>query len=191
LVLDLLDNRLSQDGKGADLQDKEWLIIDIGGKDSLRIFMDMAKELEIPFVIIMDSDALRECKKTITVGPNQVRTSTIFDALLLTKALSQSEVNTLVHLEKDGKIVMSLDKKGNKRFWYRDDTKVTSRLTSMALRHKVFVFQKDLESALRISKTDRKRKPLQDIETIVKQVEKGDIPVELVSLTNFMKKHCK
>jgi len=64
-------------------------------------------------------------------------------------------------------------------------------LTSIALTHKVFVFQKDLENALGISKTDRKRKPLQDIETIVKQIEKGDIPVELASLTNFMKKHCK
>ena len=58
-----IDRHLSLKGKGADLEANEWQVISIGGKYSFNTFATLAQTLKIPFVSIMDYDALMRCDK--------------------------------------------------------------------------------------------------------------------------------
>jgi hypothetical protein len=64
LVVEKVDNYLAGLGKSADLSAKEWSIVDVGGKNSLPIFVRLCKILGLAMTAVVDHDALSLFEKT-------------------------------------------------------------------------------------------------------------------------------
>lgn len=182
VVIDSLDGYLSEKGKGASMQDREIAVISVGGKKSMRILLTLAKELGMNYLVLVDSDALINCEGRITLDGRKVRTSPILQALYESEILTKEHAELIGKLEKDG-IVMN---PSSEIYEYKDDGQVRQTLKSIVEKYNLLVFEKNLEEALQI-KESRRRKPALSADAIFEKIENGQIPEELGKIISELK----
>ncbi len=59
----------------------------------------------------------------------------------------------------------------------------------MAKKHKIFVFQKDLEGSLQNKVTKKDSKPLKALEVVMEQIRNNKLSGEFYDLGAFLKEH--
>jgi predicted ATPase len=179
IVIEKVDRHLSLNGKGANIEGNEWTVIDIGSKDNLTTFIRLASKLQIPYVCVMDNDALMRCEKTITMDNSKVVTSAIPFHLHSVGALTQSDLQELAKFS--GSIE---DHNGQKHY----KQEVRKALSELAGRYDIFVFTTDLELILQNPVGMRDSKPRRALDEILRRISEGNIPQEIYDMTEFIKK---
>ncbi len=189
IVIEKLDKYLSEKKKGPKLDENEWSIIDINGKDNLHLFLNLARLLKIPHVTIMDYDALMYCNKKIKIGSIEAKTSVIphhlNEAGLLTK-LERQKIHQLKEHIKNISVKKLHGVKGVEHVqqWY--EQKYLEDLNRIARKYNFFVFIKDLENALQKPTTKKESKPLKAFEVVQKQILSDKISDELSLMMKFV-----
>jgi predicted ATP-dependent endonuclease of OLD family len=166
IVVEKIDKHLSLQGKGANLEDNEWVVTDVGGKGSIGKFISFCQRLEVPYKVIVDYDALMECDAKINTEHGEFKTSRIFLALHKNGLLEPREIDNLKKLEST---LITKDQNKNSRSWYPEQC--FSDLLKIAKKYRIFVFEKDLEGALQNSRTNRESKPLHALNKIEELIE--------------------
>lgn len=181
----MTDNKL----KGPNIEENEWMILDVGGKDSMPLFINMAKKLKLPHTSIMDFDSLMQCVRRIKIDSADVRTSSVISYVEKTDKLSKSEKKFITTLEKS--IIQKTNKnsENKKQYWYPE--KSLKKLNKIATAHNMYVLTKDLEGVIRTSTTPRESKPMKALEQITMLLSKNKIPAEMKSVMSFIKTKIK
>ncbi len=175
IVVEQIDRYLSVKNKGANIDESEWSVIDIGGKKSLPSFMTLSNMLGVPNVSIMDYDALMRREHTIRLNCREVKTSSIVFALWRTDKLK----NGLSHKALSSEVPDSE--------WYEHS--LLEDLRTLGLQHGIFVFSTDLEGVIQSPKTDKIRKPLKALERILELINRDNVPSEFYEMCEFLRKH--
>ena len=178
LVIEQVDRFYSSMDKGAELNQNDWYVLEIGGKDSIHSYLKLVRRLKIPYIVIMDYDALMHCHNDINVDGNSVPASTITRGLFITELLEKDQIDRLKTLGG------SLDDS-----WYPKDKH--AELDTMAKSNKIFVFTKDLEGALQHKVNKNESKPLKDLNLVLKKIEENALPEEFEKMTDFIKEEIK
>ncbi|MCH8915792.1 MAG: AAA family ATPase [Thaumarchaeota archaeon] len=190
MVLEKIDRHMTDNNlKGPNIEEHEWMVLDVGGKDSMPLFINMAKRLKLPHTSIMDFDSLMQCTRRIKLEKDDVRTSSIIGYIEKTDGLSKQEQNLIKKLE--NKIIKTQKKNNENRiqFWYPDEA--LKQLNKITLAHNMYVLTKDLENAIRIIATPRDSKPLKALEQINDLLSQNKIPSELKNTMKFIKTKIK
>lgn len=186
MVLEKIDRfMIDNEMNGPNIEDNEWMILDVGGKDSMSLFINLAKKLHLPHTSVMDFDSLMQCIRRIKLGSDDVRTSSVIGYIEKTDGLSKQEQNLIKKLEST---IIKKHKKNNEKtiqFWYPDEK--LEQLKKIALTHNMYVLTKDLEGVIRTTSTSRDSKPLKDLDQITELLSQNKIPGELKSTMNFIK----
>lgn len=182
IVVEKIDKHLSLQGKGANLEDNEWVVTDVGGKGSIGKFISFCQRLEVPYKVIVDYDALMECDAKINMEHGELKTSRIFLSLHKNGLLEPREIDNLKKLEST---LITKDQNKNSRSWYPEQC--FPELLKIVREHRIFVFEKDLEGALQNSRTNRECKPLHALSRIEELIESDRIPEEFLSMETFLK----
>ena len=177
IVIEHTDRFLSMKEKGANLHENEWPILDIGGKESLPSFIILCRMLDVPNLAILDYDALMYKHHTIELNGHKVKTSAIFIALQRTSQLEGSQSNA------------DLLSEASNSEWYANSH--LENFKTLALSHRIFVFSSDLEGAIQLPKTGKKRKPLKALERILELISQDKIPSEFCSMCDFLRNSIK
>ncbi len=186
ISLQLLDKHLSDKGIGANLEDKEWMIISIDGKKSLSKFINAMQLLSIPWLAVCDEDAMMNIEESINDDNKKIDTSVIFLALNAAGVLQQPDINSL--REKRKNIKENIDDKQNKKRYYHDSEFDT--LFKIAKKYKIYVLKGNLEDNTAVSK-ENKRKPLKNLEAIETYIKQDNIPCTLKNVIEFIAKEIK
>lgn len=168
------------------IEENEWLVLDVGGKKSLPMMFKLAQKLNIPHTAVLDYDGLMLCDEKILVGNKEVKTSSVIKSIHLLDALTGAEQNVIASLE--GSITKRTKKTSRhtaEQFWY--DGKSLDALNKIAKKHNFYVFTTDLEGVLQNHNTSRARKPLRALEAINSWLDDDKIPAEIESLMKFIK----
>lgn len=189
IVIEKLNKHLSENDKGPKLDENEWSIIDMDGKDNLHLFSNLARLLKIPNVIIMDYDAMMHCSKKIHVTGVEVKTSLIIHYLNNSGLLTKSELGIIQNLQKYIKTIPVPKIHGTKEVehkqqWY--DEKCLEDLNKIVRKHNFFVFTKDLENALQKPTTKKENKPLKALDAVLKQISEHRVSSELSNMMKFV-----
>lgn len=185
VVVEKIDKYLSLHEKGANIEDNEWVITSVGGKKGLGTFIGLCKKLGVPYAAIVDRDATRECETSIKIDSGEIRTSIVFLSLHQNGELTSQDRDILRKFESS--MVKYKDKNGHDRLRY--SPKCFKTLSQVAKKHKVFVFKKDLESALDISKSKKDSKPFNALDKVQELIAHDKIPEEFFSMVTFLKEH--
>ena len=168
------------------IEENEWLVLDVCGKKSLPMMINLAKKLNIPHTAVLDYDGLMLCDEKILVGDKEVKTSSVIKSIYLIGALTDTEQNTIVSLERSiTKRTKKMLYRTTEQFWY--DEKSLDTLNKIAKKHNFYVFTTDLEGVLQNHNTSRARKPLRDLEAINSWLDDDKIPAEIKSAMKFIK----
>ena len=177
IVVEHVDRFLSKKEKGANLDENEWAILDIGGKESLPSFIILCRMLDVPNLAILDYDALMYKQHAIELNGHKVKTSAVFIALQRTSQLEGSQSNA------------DLLSEASNSEWYANSH--LENFKTLALSHRIFVFSSDLEGAIQLPKTGKKRKPLKALERILELISQDKIPSEFYSMCDFLTNNIK
>jgi hypothetical protein len=184
VVLEKIDRHLSLNEKsGPNLEEREWSILEIGGKDSMILFINLLRKLNVPYVGVLDYDALMRCERKIKTGNREIRVSSVLYYIHETTGLSKNELTQLRQLENSIKII--LNRKKHEEYWYPKEK--LNRLAGIPKSRKIFVFTKDLEGMLQSHTTTKDRKPLKDLDRITELINKNKIPDEFKLVMKFIK----
>lgn len=177
IVVEQIDRYLSAKEKGANIDESEWPIIDIGGKESLLSFMTLSHMLGVPNLAILDYDALMHRVHTIRLNGQEVKTSTIVSALWRTDKLEKWQNH------------MDLLSEVPESEWYENS--YLENFRSLALKYGIFVFSTDLEGVMQSPKADKKGKPLKALERILEVINQDNIPSEFYEMCEFLRNYTK
>jgi predicted ATP-dependent endonuclease of OLD family len=175
IVVEQVDRHLSAKGKGAYIEEREWPVIDIGGIQSLPSFMILSRMLDIPYLAVLDYDALMRRDKTIKINSQSVKTSTIIYAL---KCIGE---------QVDRISFKDLLSEAPRNEWYQDDH--FKDLRAFAQEYGIFVFTKDLEGVMQTQPATRMRKALKALERILELIAEDTIPSEFFELEDFLSRY--
>lgn len=175
IVIEQIDRYLSKKKKGANIDESEWPVIDIGGKKSLPAFMTLSRMLGVPNLVILDYDALMRRDHTIRLDGREVKTSTIVFALWCIEKME----NWLSHKDLLSEVPDSE--------WY--EISHLKDFRTLAREDGIFVFSTDLEGVMQSPKTDKKRKPLKALETTLDLINHDNIPSEFYEMCEFLRKY--
>jgi energy-coupling factor transporter ATP-binding protein EcfA2 len=175
IVVEQIDRYLSTKKKGANIDESEWPVIDIGGKESLQSFMTLSRMLGVPNLVILDYDALMRRDHTIRLNGREVKTSTIIFTLWRTDKLE----NWLSHKDLLSELPDSE--------WYENSHLKNFR--TLALKHCIFVFSTDLEGVMQSPKTDKMRKPLKALERVLDLINQDNISSEFYEMCEFLRRY--
>jgi len=173
IVVEQIDRYLSAKNEGANIDENEWSVIDIGGKKSLHSFMNLSRMLGVQNVAVMDYDALMSRDCTIRLDGRKVKTSSVASALWRTGNLEKWLNYKALSPE-------LLDSK-----WYE----LLVDLRALCLEHRIFVFSTDLEGVMQSPKTAKKRKPLKALQRILELIKQGSIPSEFYEMCRFLRNY--
>jgi hypothetical protein len=185
VVVEKIDKYLSLHGKGANIEYNEWVLTSVSGKNGLGTFIGLCTKLGVTYAAIVDRDAIRECETSIKIDSGEIRTSTVFLSLHQNGELTSQDRDILRKFESS--MEEYKDKKGYNRLRYSQ--KCFKTLSQVAKKHMVFVFKKDLEGALGISKSKKDGKPLNALDKIQELIAHDKIPEEFFSMVSFLKEH--
>lgn len=182
IVIQEVDRHLTLEGKGADLENNEWQVLETGGKGGLQQFIVLVKLLKIPYVALADYDSLMKIERSrIDSNGKSIKTSAVFSGIA--QDLTEKEKALLSKLEAR---ITSHTINGNKESWYSND--IIKTLSNLSLRHNVFTLTTDLEGTLRNPVTRNESKPLKAIEWTNKITDAKSIPNELRKFDRYLKK---
>lgn len=171
IVIEELDRHLANEGKGASLRDNEWFVIDSGGVNSIGTVMKFARKIDLGIIAISDLDGL--------VPNNPSSLPAVFRALDEVSILSEEDKAAILRLNSE---ILKIT--GGKKL-EGSNTKLDSILQesiSIGLKCRVFVFQKDLETALNIPTTSNGNKPWNAFRKVVDVIAGDEIPIEIDDL---------
>ncbi len=172
IVLEHIDRYLSMKKKGAEFDENEWSVIDIGGKKSLSQFLILSRTLGIPRVAVTDYDALMHRDSRIELNGNNLKTSSIIYSLWHSSNLSE-------RLSRKIKAIEIPESK-----WY--DQSHLEDLNTLCMEHDIFVFSTDLEGVIQSQKTSKRGKPLKALEKVLKLISQDSIPSEFYEVCKFL-----
>ncbi|AJW71042.1 AAA family ATPase [Nitrosopumilus adriaticus] len=183
----LTDNQLD----GPNIEDNEWMILDVGGKDSFSLLLKLVKKLKIPHTSVLDYDSLMECTRKIFIDGQEVITSSAINAIEKSEGLSQSEKSFIKKIRSSiiPKKEKSRTDKIITRYWYDDN--LLKKLNTIARKHNMYVLIKDLEGSLQTSTTSKDSKPLRATEHITELLSENKIPKEIKLVMKFIKTKIK
>ena len=173
IVIEQIDAYLSKKGEGTNLAANEWSVIDIGGKKSLSTFLKLSDLLDVPSLCIMDYDALMH--KEHKVGDTALYTSSSLFALFRNNKLSEQELIDI------NKMVPGEDYIDA---WYPPT--LFPSLRDLSLKQGVFVFSTDLEGQMLTPKTEKRNKPLKDLDRVLELITQDKVPIEFHDMTRFL-----
>lgn len=183
VVIEKIDSYLSSKNTGAHIEDNEWAVLDVGGKDSAPLIVNLLKNLEVPYAVVLDYDALMRCQKKIKTSNEEILTSSVPYYIFLTGRLKDDELNLLKNLQsKIQDIVNNNDQE--KHLWYQQSE--LPILIKLANSRNMFVFTSDLEGVLQNPTTKKESKPLKALERINELIDNDKFPVEFMSLMKFI-----
>jgi len=190
-VIEKIDKYLSMKGKGANIEGQDWSVIDMGGKYSLTLFIKLVQNLRIPYVAVLDYDALFQCEKKLKTNDDKIATSAIPICLYNAGLLDNSIIKKIKKIENTIKRQTLPNKNGKptEQFWYPH--KHYRFLDSIAKTNKIFVLTKNLENVLQTPLKRTQSKPLKDLETINQKISQNKIPREFYDVIRFVKKNMK
>lgn len=174
---------------GPNIEENEWMVLDVGGKDSMSLFINLAKKLKLPYTSVMDFDSLMQCTGRITIDTSDVLTSSVIKYIQKTDGLTKHEQSIIKNIEKDIIKKQKMNNEKTTQSWYPD--KKLNQLNKIALSHNMYILTKDLEGAIRITTTPRESKPLKALEQITILLLQNKIPIELKSVMCFIKTKIK
>lgn len=184
LVIEKLDQKLSEINSGPRLDENEWTVVDIGGKEHLQAFLTLVNLLRIFYVGIVDNDAIMRCDSYIPINGDKVKTSVVPYAIFKSKGLTNEEIMKIKKMSKSVKPKM------------RDGEKISEynlsqrrNMDDFCKKHNIFSFKKDLEHVLKSQIGRRESKPLKALENILHRLNNNKIPKELLDVMDFIK--CK
>ena len=181
------DNEMTD---GPNIRESEWVVLDAGGKKSLPVMLKIAQRLKIPHTSVLDYDVLMQCDKKIQINGKEVKTSLVISCIYQADALTEAEKESILELEESILTQLIETHKGTeKQFWYSESS--LDQLNKIATEHNFYVLTKDLEGALQNPVTSRDSKPLCAMERINSLLRDNEIPVEIKSLTEFLKNKIK
>ena len=188
IVLEKIDRYFTDNemGDAPNIEENEWLVLDVGGKKSIPMMFKLAQKLNIPHTAVLDYDGLMLCDEKILVGNKEVKTSSVIKSIHLLDTLTGAEQNVIASLE--GSITKRTKKTLHhtaEQFWY--DGKSLDALNKIAKKHNFYIFTTDLEGVLQNHNTSRTRKPLRALEAINSWLDEDKIPAEIESLMKFIK----
>jgi ABC-type lipoprotein export system ATPase subunit len=177
IVVEQVDKFLSAKQKDTDIDESEWPIVEMGGKDNLPLFMKMCQILGVSSLAIVDIDALMGIgMQKIVLDNKKVKTSTVFFALWSLDKLVDSDIlNQLRQSNSNG-----------------DPTYASFNFNAFRLfarKNGIFVLSKDLEGILDPSNNCKTNKPLMAVGLIFDLIKKDNIPSELIEMREFLKEH--
>jgi len=175
IVVEQVDRYLSNKNKGANIDENEWSIIDIGGKKSLSKFIILSRMMGIPNVAVMDYDALMCKDSKIKLNEREVKTSSIVYSLFCTGSMSKgliSKVSSPNVLESE---------------WY--DLSQLEELRALCNENHIFVFSTDLEGVIQSQVTRKTQKPLKALQRIIKLIDRDNIHSEFYEMCKFLKNY--
>jgi len=175
IVVEQIDKYLSTKDEGANIDESEWSVVDIGGKKSLSSFMTLSRMLEVQNVAIMDYDALMHREHAIRLNGRELKTSSIIFALWRTGKLK----NWLSHKAFSSEVPDSE--------WY--EPSLLEDLRNLVLEHGIFVFSADLEGVMQSLKTNKMRKPLKALGRILELIDQDKVPPEFYEMCRFLRKY--
>lgn len=193
IVIEKVDQFFTENtNEGANLEENEWAVIEIGGKKSAPTYIKLAQKLELPYFVIFDYDALMHCDYKIEKGNQQIRTSLIPFIIEQTSSLTKEELADLMSLEKEiEKIEVQKENrsKPHKQFWYQ--ISAITRLRNLAKSYNIFVFRKDIEGAMQSPVTKNDSKPLRALDRVNQLINENTIPPEFNELEVLLKQTIK
>ena len=173
LVVEQIDRFLSAKEKGANLDENEWPIIDVGGKESLSSFIMLCHVLGVKNLAVLDYDALMSKNHTIELFSRKVKTSSIFHALQRSGQIEDLQTNA------------DLLSEASNSQWYTNSH--LDNFRTLAASSGIFVFSTDLEGALQLPKTADDRKPLRALGRIIELINQNNIPQEFYDMCIFLR----
>ena len=178
IVIEKLDRQLAlSERNGANIEENEWNLIEMGSKNNLATFIRLTSNLHILYVCVMDNDALMHCEKTLEINNKKILTSAIPYHLHRAKLLSTDDLQTISGLSEN-------IKECNGKKMYEQDSRKT--LLDLAKRYGVFVFSSNLEDVLQNSVGKKDSKPHRALDTISKRISEDSIPQELYEMMKFI-----
>ena len=181
------DNEMTD---GPNIGESEWAVLDVEGKKSLPMMLKIVQRLKIPHTSVLDYDGLMQCDRKIWIDGKEVKTSLAINCINQTDALTETEKESILELEKSILTKLKKTRKGTeKQFWYGESS--LEQLNKIAAEHNFYVLTKDLEGALQNPVTSRDSKPLCAMERINTLLHDNKIPAEIKSLTEFLKNKIK
>jgi len=187
IVIEKVNRFLSSNDEDADLEINEWIILDINGKNNLSKYFYLCKRLGVPFMAVVDYDALMARNVTINPSIGRINTSQVFNSLYLNNFLSPDTIQSLLSYNQSTEYIK--DRKGIDQLWYTSEC--YSELFIIAKKYNVFVFGSDLEGILQTPHTKTRNKPLRNFDVIQKLVIQNKIPIDFISMNGFLKEHMK
>ena len=187
VVIEKIDHFMSEnDGAGAKIEENEWSIIDVGGKNSTVMFVNLLNRLSAPYAAILDYDALMFCGSKIKTNNKEITTSFVPYYIHQTTGLTANEMEMLEKLQESiQKHKIKKQNESKEELWY-DENKL-SLLVDMAKPRNILVLTKDLEGLLQNPVTPKDRKPLKALEAVNELISTNTIPMEFKSVIHFIK----
>jgi len=177
IVVEHVDRYLSVKNEGAELDENEWSVIDIGGKRSLSQFLVLSRTLGVPCVAIMDYDSLMDRDSKIKVNRRELKTSSIVNSLWHSCNLNDRLSQKIVSIEVP------------ESAWY--DQSHLEDLRTLCMEHDIFVFSTDLEGVMQSQITGKDSKPLKALDKIVELTSQDSIPSEFYEMCKFLSTHMR
>jgi len=171
LVIEQVDKYLSDKGKGANINEKEWVVLDIGGKTNLPSFIKLCQTLDVPHVAVLDEDALMYKDSKIEFANQEIKTSVVFFAL-------QND-----ELIKNPKNKVLLCEASDEDYYLRS---CFDGLRKLAADNHIFVFPSDLEGVIKSINNGKKRKILKALNQILGLISEEKLPKEFYCLSEFL-----
>lgn len=172
IVIEHVDRYLSAKNEGAEIDENEWSVLDVGGKKSLSQFLILSRTLGIPRVAIMDYDALMRRDSKIKLNRRKLKTSSIVNSLWNSRNLNDRLSRKIVSIEVP------------KSAWY--DQSHLGDLRTLCMEHDIFIFSADLEGVMQTQKTRKGGKPLRALEKVLKLISRDSIPQEFYEMCKFL-----
>jgi predicted ATP-dependent endonuclease of OLD family len=183
-VVEKMMLHMSTKGLCVNIEENGWSISEIDGKNNLERFIRIANMLRIPFVAILDYDALMNAEigasLQTTSCRSKITTSRIIHALNSIDMLTEEDKSKIIN-EQSKTSVENLGGKNN--FWYMQES--FGILNEIVRSKNIFVFRKDLEGTLQHPQT--RQKPLKNLERITELILGDDVPVEFCEMAEFVK----
>lgn len=173
LIFENLDRKFTNSKSNSNLDDNEWSIVAMGSKDNLVSFLNITRLLEIPYVAILDGDAIENCTKVMEYNGKSIRTSPIFLYVNQSLELDNTDVKHLDDLQR----------------YIRDDKYSKEKrdiLDKIAKKYGIFVLEKDPEHSFKVQINKRESKTLKILDEIIKKISNKEIPKDIGDALQFI-----
>jgi predicted ATP-dependent endonuclease of OLD family len=179
-VLEQVEKYLKGKNEEAGIESNEWSIIEMGGKDRLKHFINLARSLTVPFIGILDNDALMVTQDNIFMNAEPIKVSRIIHDLWELRMLDDNDLATIKSVNSQ----VSEEETKKSQFVY--PTQNFNELIKIANKNDIFVFQKDIEGSMNIVPS-KWNKPLKASEKVLDLIQTNSLPGEFYEMSDYIK----